>query len=105
MTTTQNKEMREHIFNEMSNYFAMCGADQYGQHGVIDVYSVFKDTTDNVLEYIKQDPMFKVNTYGWRYGTYKGIGGMHDIKDEDMRKACESSWRNNENRLKNLNQW
>ena len=101
----QNKEMREHIFNEMSTYFAICSADQYGQHGVIDVYSVFKSTTDDVLEYLKQDPMIRVSTYGGRFGSYKGIGGIHDIKDEETRLSCEWSWKRNKNRLRNLNQW
>jgi hypothetical protein len=105
MTPTQDKEMREYIFNEMNAYVAMCSADRYGQLSTMDVYSVFKSRTDEVLEYLKQDPMIRVSTYGGRFGSYKGIGGIHDIQDEEMRKACEWTWARNKNRLRNLNQW
>lgn len=101
----QNKEMRELIFNEMNAYLATCSADQYGQHGVIDVYSVFRGQTEDVLKYLEHDPMIKVSTYGGRFGSYKGIGGIYDIQDEEMRKACEWTWKHNKNRLRNLNQW
>ena len=101
----QNQEMREFIFNEMNAYLAMCSADGYGQLKTMDVYSVFKDRTDEVLEYLEHDPMVKVSTYGGRFGSYKGIGGLHDIQDEEMRDACECTWKHNKNRLRNLNQW
>jgi hypothetical protein len=105
MTTTQNKEMREYIFNEMNAYVAMCSADRYGQLSTMDVYSVFKSRTDEVLEYLKQDPMIRVSTYGGRFGSYKGIGGLHDIQDEEMREACKWTWARNKSRLQNQNQW
>lgn len=103
--TTQDKEMREYIFNEMNAYLAITTADRYGQLGTMDVYSVFKDRTEEVLEYLKTNPIIKVNTYGWRYGTYKGIGGIHDIQDEEMREACKWTWARNKSRLERQNQW
>lgn len=97
--------MREYIFNEMNAYLATCSADRYGQLGTINVYSVFKDRTEEVLEYLKTNPIIKVNTYGWRYGTYKGIGGIHDIQDEEIREACKWTWARNKNRIERQNQW
>lgn len=94
-----------YIRESMVDYITNASADGYGQLKTMDVYSVFKDRTEEALEYLKQDPMIKVNTYGWRYGTYKGIGGIYDIKDESLRLTCEVAWKNNKNRIRNLNQW
>lgn len=100
MTTIENQ-----IRESMVSYVANASADQYGQLKTMDVYSVFKDRTEEVLEYLKTNPMIKVNTYGWTYGTYKGIRGIYDIQDESLRTMCEDAWKNNKNRIRNLNQW
>lgn len=97
--------MREYIFNEMNAYLATTTADRYGQLGTMDVYCVFKRRTKEVLEYLKKDPMIRVSTYGGRFGNYEGIGGIHDIQDEEMREACKWTWARNKSRLERQNQW
>jgi hypothetical protein len=94
-----------YIRESIVDYVTNASADGYGQLKTMDVYSVFKDRAEEVLEYLRQDPIIRVSTYGWRYGTYKGIGGIHDIKDESLRIMCEDAWNNNKNRIRNLNQW
>lgn len=89
----------------MVGYVANASADRYGQLSTMDVYSVFKDRTEEVLEYLRQDPIIRVSTYGGRFGSYKGIGGIHDIQEESLRIMCEDAWKNNKNRIRNLNQW
>jgi hypothetical protein len=93
------------IMSAMLKYVTNARADQYGQLKTMDVYAVFDDRTEEFLEYLKEDPIIKVNTYGWTYGTYKGIGGLHDIQDENLRTMCLDAWAKNENRIRNLNQW
>lgn len=97
--------MKQFIYDSMINYLANASADRYGQLKTIDVYAVFKDKTEEVLTYLKENPIISVNTYGWTYGTYKGIGGLHDIKDAVLRSLAEETWKNNKNRITNLNQW
>jgi hypothetical protein len=97
--------MREKIKEAMVNYCKECSSDRYGQMGTIDVYIVFKDTTKEVLEYLKINKLINVSTYGWKYGTYQGIGGLNSINDEEIRNECNEAWANNENRKRNLCQW
>jgi hypothetical protein len=89
----------------MVSYVANASADQYGQLRTMDVYAVFGDRTKEVLEYLKQDRMIKVQTYGGRFGSYAGIGSIHDIQEESLRIMCLVAWDKNENRIRNLNQW
>lgn len=100
MTTIENQ-----IRESMVNYVANASADRYGQLNTMDVYSVFKDITEEAIEYLNTNRIIKVSTYGGRYGSYKGIGGIHDIQDESLRTMCEDAWKNNKNRIRNLNQW
>jgi len=100
MTTTYH-----YITQSMVSYVTNASSDRYGQLKTMDVYSVFKDRTKEVLEYLKTNPIIKVNTYGWTYGTYKAIGSLHDIQDESLRTMCLEAWAKNENRIRNLNQW
>jgi hypothetical protein len=93
------------IMVAMVNYVANASADGYGQLKTMSVNAVFGDRTKEFLEYLEKDPFIKVSTYGWTYGTYKGIGGLHDIKDENLRMMCEDEWVNNKSRTRNLNQW
>lgn len=100
MTTT-----KYHITQSMVSYIAKASADRYGQLSTMDVYAVFGDRTKEVLEYLRKDPMIKVSCYGGRYGSYEGIGSIHDIKEESLRIMCLDAWAKNENRIRNLNQW
>ena len=97
--------IKYHITQSLVSYVAKASADQYGQLSTMDVYAVFGDRTKEVLEYLKQDPIVKVKTYGWTYGTYAGIGSIHDIQEESLRTMCLDAWAKNENRIRNLNQW
>jgi len=102
---TKMETIKYHITQSMVRYVANASADRYGQLKTMDVYAVFGDRTKEVLEYLKQDPIIKVNTYGWTYGTYAGIGSIHDIQEESLRTMCLDAWDKNENRIRNLNQW
>jgi len=93
------------IMEAMLNYVANARADQYGQLKTMDVYAVFGDRTKEFLEYLEKDPIIKVSTYGWTYGMYQGIGGLHDINDGLLRTKCQEAWANNKSRTRNLNQW
>ena len=98
--TTPTKEF---IYEAMTKYYKTCHCDRYGQIKTIDVYSVFKDRTDEVLKYLDEDRLIKVTTYGGRYGTYKGFSPW-DINEPDLKNACEIAFKNNPSR-NNMNQW
>jgi hypothetical protein len=93
------------IMSAMLKYIDNASADQYGQLKTMDVYAVFGDRTKEFLEYLKEDPIIVVSTYGWTYGTYQGIGGLHDIQDNNFRMMCQEAWANNKSRTRNMNQW
>ena len=97
--------IKYHITQSMVSYVANASADRYGQLSTMDVYAVFGDRTKEVLEYLKKDPMIRVSTYGGRFGSYAGIGSIHDIKEESLRTMCLDAWAKNENRIRNQNQW
>jgi hypothetical protein len=97
--------IKHEIMSAMLKYVTNASADGYGQLKTMDVYSVFGDRTKEFLKYLDKDPFIKVSTYGWTYGTYQGIGGLHDIKDENFRMMCQEAWENNKSRTANLNQW
>ena len=101
MATTTKHE----IMAAMLKYVTNASADRYGQLKTMDVYDVFGDRTKEFLEYLKEDPIIRVSTYGWTYGTYLGIGGLNDIQDENLRNMCKEAWANNKSRTQNLNQW
>ena len=46
-----------HITQSMVSYVANASADRYGQLSTMDVYAVFGDRTEEVLEYLKKDTM------------------------------------------------
>jgi hypothetical protein len=93
------------IMSAMLKYVTNASADGYGQLKTMSVNAVFGDRTKDFLKYLDKDPFIKVSTYGWTYGTYQGIGGLHDIKDESLRTMCQEAWAKNESRTRNLNQW
>ena len=97
--------IKYHITQSMVSYVANASADQYGQLKTMDVYAVFGDRTKEALEYLKEDRMIKVQTYGDRYGSYAGIGSIHDIQEESLRIMCLDAWAKNKNRIRNENQW
>ena len=89
--------MREFIEEKMVNYFKICPVDRYGQVKVINPYEVFKDKTEEVLEYLKTDRIMSVTTYGGQYGPYKGISPSYDILDRSLRQKCYTMLNDNKN--------
>jgi hypothetical protein len=96
---------KEFIYESMVNYLKTCYSGAYGQLNTIDVYSVFKDRTDEVVKYLQETNMIRTSSYGGRFGSYRGIGGLHDIQDAKLRKMCEEAWQNNSDRKRSLNSW
>ena len=96
---------KQFIYESMVDYLKTCYSGAYGQLNTIDVYSVFKDRTDEVVKYLHETSMIRTSSYGGRGGSYRGIGGLHDIQDADLRAMCEDAWSNNANRKRSLNSW
>lgn len=89
--------MREFIEEKMVQYFKNCSVDRYGQVKVADPYSVFKDKTEEVLEYLKTDRLISVKTYGGQFGTYKGFSLTYDVSDKALRDKCYAILNDNKN--------
>lgn len=89
--------MKSFIEEKMIQYFKTCSVDKYGQVSVVDPYSVFKDKTEEVLEYLKTDRLISVKTYGGRFGAYKGFSLTHDVSDKALRDRCYAKLNENEN--------
>ena len=96
---------KQFICESMVDYLKTCYSGAYGQLKTIDVYSVFKDRTVEVINYLHETGMIKTSSYGGRGGSYRGIGGLYDIQDADLRALCEDAWENNANRKRSLNSW
>jgi len=94
---------KEFIYEAMVKYYKTCYCDRYGQIGTIDVHTLFKERTNEVLEYLDTDRIINVCTYGGRFGTYKGFSPW-DINEADLKHACQIAFRNNPER-NNMNQW
>ena len=89
---------KQFICESMVDYLKTCYSGAYGQLNTIDVYSVFKDRTIEVINYLHETGMIKTSSYGGRGRSYRGIGGLYDIQDADLRALCEDAWENNANR-------
>lgn len=96
---------KEFIYESMVNYLKICYSGSYGQLKTIDVYNVFKDRTEEVINYLHETSMIKTSSYGGIGGSYRGIGGLNDIQDIQLRSLCEDAWMNNSNRKRSLNNW
>jgi len=89
--------MRNFIEEKMVQYFKNCSVDKYGQVRVADPYSVFKDKTEEVLNYLKTDRLISVKTYGGQFGAYKGFSLTYDVNDKALRDKCYAILRENKN--------
>jgi hypothetical protein len=49
--------------------------DQYGQIKIINCTpsALFQGRESEVIEHLKSSVAYKLDTYGWKYGTYKAI--------------------------------
>jgi hypothetical protein len=85
--------MKTLIKEKLVEYHRECSVDKYGQVGVIRAYDVFKDLTDDVQEYVKENKsLISISTYGGRLGTFRGI----QILDSELQSECRNALRNNE---------
>lgn len=89
--------MKSFIEEKMLEYFKNCSVDKYGQVSVVDPYQVFKDNTEDVLEYLKTDKLISVITYGGRFGTYQGFSLSYNVNDKELRDKCYAILRENKN--------
>ena len=97
--------MKKYIYESMINYLKTCYSGRYGELKVMDVYTIFKDKTDECLKYIYKTKIINVSTYSGIGGTYKGIGGIHSINDNKLKILCDEAWKNNPDRKRSLNSW
>lgn len=88
--------MKNLIKEMMIDYFKTCPVDKYGQTKVTQPISVFKEKTDEVLEYLKSDKIISIKTYGGSFGTYKGFFLAYDVHDEEIKRECYNSLKENE---------
>jgi len=96
--------MREFIKNALVNVHANCTTDKYGQMGKfnLSMYSLFKERTEEVEEYLKTNPILKVSTYGGQVGIYRAVT---TIVDPEIKRLCNEAFAKNPNHLRNLNSW
>lgn len=80
---------KQFIEQTLSDYYKTCSVDKYGQVGTISAQPLFGDRYEEVVEYIKSDPIIRIGTYGYTYGTYKGISN-YDIS-EPLYKVCQQN--------------
>ena len=89
--------MKEEIETMLVDYVSNASPDKYDQLGVLDFCQVFKNKWEQVKEYNDKYRILAVATYGYRYGTYLGIGSIHsDILDEEIKSKVIKAWANNE---------
>ena len=96
--------MKNQIKQALVDYLSKNGVDGYGQIKTLDLYSVFKDKTEEVLKWNEEHKLLSMRTYGWAYGTYKGFT-VSNIKDEEIKQACYESAQNNEVYRRAMTSW
>jgi hypothetical protein len=96
--------MKEYIKEVLVEMHAHCTTDGYGQMEKFNLgmYSLFGKRTDEVLAYIKTDPIIEVSTYSGAGGVYKAISR---INDKEIAWLCYDALSKNPNRLRNLNSY
>jgi len=86
--------MKNLIREKLVEYHRECSVDRYGQVGLIRAYDVFKNHTDDVQEFAKENKtLISISTYGGRLGTFRGL----QILDSELQNECWKALRNNEN--------
>lgn len=97
--------MKDFIKAKLVEMHSTCTTDQYGQVSKFNfnVKSLFKEKTEEVLEFAKENPnIIEVSTYGGVGGTYKAVS---KILDEEIKTACREALRKNENYIFNMTKW
>jgi RNA-binding protein YhbY len=104
MKENYSHTMKEYIKNKLVELYTNCRVDQFGQvsRWNFGLKGLFGERTEEVLEYIKHDPVIKISLYGNSYGTYKAV---MDILDAEIKSACVDALRSNLNYQRNMRRW
>lgn len=97
--------MKDFIKAKLVEMYSTCTTDQYGQiqKSYFSLNSLFGEKTEEVLKFIKKNPIIKTSVYGGVYGTsYKAVS---EILDEEIKTACREALRKNENYIYNMTRW
>lgn len=92
-----------HIKEKIVDYYRTCSTDRYGQMSVIDIFMLIDGNNQDELNELNS--LMRIDTYGGRYGTYRGIHPWGAFKCTDLETECRQAFAQNKNREINLNQW
>lgn len=93
----------EYIKNQIINYYRTANCDRYGQLKTISIGSVIDYSNQEELNYLQN--LVSVCTYFTQYGTYLGFSAWGSFKCAELEKQCEIAFKQNKNRISNLNNW
>jgi hypothetical protein len=98
------KETREFITDRLIDLHKNGRTDEYGQLSIssFDIYSLFGNEPNEIVEFGVKHGLFEVSTYGGRYGTYRAVS---KITDPEIKQKCGEAFAKNEWRNYNLNRW
>ena len=95
--------MKNLIKEKLINHYRTCSCNQYGQMSTISISEIIDKNNPQEVEELSS--LVAISTYGWRYGTYKGINPWGAFKSDDIKAECTKAFSENENRIRNLNSW
>lgn len=92
--------MKEFIKEKLVAVYRDSTSDEWGQIDRADFStSIFGEREDEVLEYIKTNPVIRVSTYS-RAGRC-----VSEVVDEEIKEACKIARSENEHIKRNLRRW
>jgi hypothetical protein len=96
--------MKDFIKEKLVEMHSNCTTDQYGQiqKFYFSLDSLFGEKTEEVLEFVKENPIIEVSTYGGASGIYKAVS---NICDEEIKTACHEALRKNKSYIANMTGW
>lgn len=112
----KKKVTKKYIYEAFEKYYRTANCDRYGQLKTIDVFVLFPTSkwgvgkiegalpTEDCVDYIISKDMVSVNTYGYQYGTYKGISPWGAFRDAKLEQICKEAFAKNSSR-NNCNNW
>lgn len=98
-----NYNKMKHVREEIVSHYRHCSTDRYGQMSVIDIFTLIDGNNQEELNELNS--LMVINTYGGRYGTYKGVSPWGSFKCTELEAECRQAFAQNENRKRNENQW
>jgi len=96
--------MKNYIKQALANYLTRDGVDGYGQIKTIEPFFVFGSKTEEVLKWNEEHKLLPIQTYGGRFGIYKGFSVGY-IKDAEIVQACNDAVKNNEVYRRAMTSW